>query len=94
MVTWLAPSAEPASPITGYILEMNEGFLGSEFTRIYDGSSDNNNLMYLKQGLTNGLLYTFRVFAINFNGISDSSLEATFYACVAPSGFNKPLVVS
>ena len=38
MVKWTAPERKPDSLITGYFLEMDRGFLGSEFTRVYDGS--------------------------------------------------------
>jgi hypothetical protein len=46
---------------------------GGQFTQIYDGSNENNNLFYLKSGLKNGLRYSFRAFAVNFNGISQPS---------------------
>lgn len=93
-ISWQAPAQNSASIITGYKLEMNQGYLGSAFTQIYDGHDDNNNLFYLKQGLTNGLLYTFRAYSVNFNGISGPSLEATYYACTAPSNFVRPEIVS
>jgi hypothetical protein len=93
MVQWQAPTVQPDSIITGYLLEMDQGNLGSIFELIYDGSEDNNNLYYLKQGLTNGLLYTFRVYALNFNGMSVASAEATYYACTAPAGFARAEIV-
>ena len=73
---------------------MDQGNLGSEFSLIYDGSQNNNDLFYLKRGLTNGLLYTFRAYAINFNGVSVASDPATFYACTAPTDFSRPQIVT
>lgn len=93
MIQWQAPQVKPASTITGYKLEMDQGYLGSQFSVIYDGSQDNNSFEYLKQGQTNGLLYTFRAYAVNFNGVSVPSETATYYACTAPSGFNRPEIV-
>lgn len=73
---------------------MDEGYLGSQFSLIYDGSEDNNNLEFLKEGLENGMLYTFRAYALNFNGMSVASETATYYACTAPTGFARPEIVS
>jgi hypothetical protein len=73
---------------------MDQGFLGSQFSTIYDGSTNNGKLNYLKEGLTNGLLYTFRAYAINFNGISLASEYGTYYACTAPSKFRRPEIIS
>ncbi len=42
MILWQAPQVKPASKITGYKLEMDQGYLGSQFSVIYDGSQDNN----------------------------------------------------
>ena len=44
------------------------------------------------QGLTNGLLYRFKAKALNFNGLSDFSDVASFYACTQPSEFARPLI--
>jgi len=85
MVKWVAPTTEPSSLILGYLLEVNRGFLGSDFLQVYDGSQDNNNLEFSVQGLTNGLYYTFRAYSVNFNGVSIASNEATYYACTSPT---------
>ena len=69
VVQWSAPASQPASLITGYLLEANEGFEGSKFVQVYDGTEDNNNLRATVK-VENGLLYTFRAYAINFNGKS------------------------
>ena len=67
---------------------------GGQFTQIYDGSNENNNLFHLKSGLKNGLRYSFRAFAVNFNGISQPSQIVSYYACTAPTNIDKPHIVS
>ena len=69
MVEWSAPSVDSEYPISGYILQIDDGY-GGEFKTIYDGSYDSGTLSYLKSGLTEGLHYTFRAFSVNFNGLS------------------------
>lgn len=91
-VNWVAPSVVPSSPITGYTLEMDDGN-GGQFTQIYDGSQDSNALQFLIKHLTNGLLYRFRVYAVNFNGKSLPSTVSSYYACQAPTDFQAPKVV-
>lgn len=45
-------------------------------------------------GLNAGQQYTFRVFAVNFNGKSLPSLSLTVYACGMPSGMASPTYVA
>lgn len=74
---------------------MDQGFTGSQFTTVYDGSHDNNNLYYLAEGLTNGLYYTFRAYSVNFNGVSlEPSQTVSYWACTAPTGLEKAQIVS
>jgi hypothetical protein len=48
LIKWSAPETEPASLITGYLLEIDDGN-GGQFALAYDGSHDNNNLEALDE---------------------------------------------
>jgi len=67
---------------------------GGQFSTIYDGSKNPGVISFLKSGLTNGLLFRFRVYGVNFNGLSEPSESAQFYACTAPVDFLKPKIVA
>ena len=92
MVQWSEPDVLPASPILGFILEIDDGN-GGQFSTIYDGSSKPGIKHFHVQGLTNGGLYRFRAFAVNFNGMSVASEVAEYFACTAPSGFAAPNIL-
>lgn len=85
------PTVLPSSLITGYYLQMDDGY-GGQFSTIYDGQANNAQLFHLQTNLTTGLLYTFRVYAINFNGDSEASALASYYVCMAPSEFAGPTI--
>ena len=59
---------------------------------IYDGTGNTNLLKYYATGLTTGAIYTFNLVALNFNGASDQSTDASFTVCTSPSGLNAPTV--
>ena len=40
------------------------------------------------------MYYGFRVYAVNYNGLSPSSTVAYYYACTYPSNFAAPTVVT
>jgi len=65
---------------------MDDGF-GGQFSTIFDGSFQPGVTEFKKTGLRNGLKYSFRVYAVNFNGQSDPSPVASFFACSAPTNF-------
>jgi hypothetical protein len=88
-VQWREPTVLPASQITGYLLEMDDGN-GGQFAQIYDGSTQNNNLFHQVSGLVTGLQYSFRVRAVNFNGVSEPSDVQSFFVCVEPRNFEAP----
>ena len=68
---------------------------GGQYTVIYDGSFLPGKNFFLITGLTNGLKYSFKVHAVNFNGLSPASPISSFYACTAPTGFTAaPFMVS
>ena len=89
-ISWKAPATLPASLITGYSLEMDDG-IGGQFKEVCE--TDNNNLFCLVTGLQTGALYRFRAYSINFNGKSTaSSTVQSYYACTEPSLFAAPTV--
>lgn len=68
---------------------------GGSFSTIFDGSYEPFVTYFLKTGLTKGLLYQFKIYSINFNGLSISASPiASFYACSTPSSFSAPTVLS
>ena len=84
---------DPDSPVIGYILEMDDG-KGGAFSTIFDGSFQPGTTIFLKTSLTKGLKYSFKVSAMNYNGLSPASPISSYYACSAPSSFAAPTVVS
>lgn len=93
-VTWAATSTGtlPEAPILGYRLEMDSG--NATFVEVFDGGYQPGVLGHLVDGLENGHLYTFRVFAVNYNGASAPSAPASYYACTPPAAFPEPVVES
>ena len=81
--------ADPDSPVIGYTLYMDDG-KGGAYSKIFDGSYEPGVLDFTITGLTNGLQYNFKVYALNYNGYSSASSSAAFYACSAPTGFSAP----
>lgn len=91
MINWL-PVDDPASPIIGYVLQMDDG-RGGQFSTIFDGSYQPGVYSFLKSGLRTGLRYTFKVYAVNFNGLSLASPTSSFFVCTVPTGFAAPRVL-
>lgn len=61
---------------------------------MFDGTSDPNALQATVTGLTTHKYYKFRVFAVDFNGFSDSSEIFEIYACGLPRDFGVPRYVA
>jgi hypothetical protein len=61
-------------------------------TLAYDGSIIPGVTQFDKSGLTNGLIYRFKAQNLNYNGLSDFSDIASYYACSEPTGFSAPSV--
>lgn len=65
LLSWTAPN-DGGSPITGYLIEKNDGTVWSTVT----ANTNSTATTYTATGLTNGTSYTFRITAINANGSS------------------------
>jgi hypothetical protein len=61
---------------------------------VYDGSTNPDQFHSTIVGLQTGKLYKFRVYSLNFNGLSQPSADHQVYACGLPSFFDKPRYVS
>ena len=93
-IQWAASSTGslPEAPILGYQLEMDSG--NGTFVGVFDGTFRPGVLGQLVDGLVTGHLYTFRAFAMNYNGLSVPSAPTSFYVCTAPTYFSRPVVES
>lgn len=60
------------------------------FTVVYDGSTDPDTINIVKYGLTTGNKYKFRVYSVNFNGLSPASSIIEAYVCGLPSEMTAP----
>lgn len=83
-VKWSDPVNTPASPILGYVLYIDDGD-GGQFSVAYDGSVFPGITNYSVENLTNGLLYRFKARSLNYNGFSEYSEIASYYACTSPT---------
>ena len=63
---------------------------GGQFDVAYDGSVFPGVTYHDVQGVANGLRYRFKAKSLNFNGVSEFSETASFYACTAPTDFVRP----
>ena len=75
----------------GYILEMLQD--DDTWTVVSNQRSNPNALSAKVSGLTSGKKYSFRVFAADFNGLSDSSPVVDVYACGLPRRISEPTYV-
>lgn len=86
-IEWAEPSDGNGSEILGYVVQMKEG-TGS-YSVAYDGSTNPDLLQYkFQDGLTAGLLYTFKVVARNAVGDSSESAETAIYCAEMPPAMN------
>ncbi|HME50863.1 MAG TPA: fibronectin type III domain-containing protein, partial [Candidatus Lokiarchaeia archaeon] len=84
VLTWLVPSSNGGSPITGYHLYQGTTS-GGEFLLVTIG----NITTYTNVGLTNGQIYYYEVAAVNSQGVGAMSMEQSatpFTVPGAPTG--------
>lgn len=55
------------------------------FKKVFDGRNYPGLMHYNATGLETGRAYKFKLKAINFNGVSEFSDEATYYSCLPPA---------
>ncbi len=84
---------DPSAPIIGYKLFMDQGNNG-DFQVIFDGTGKPGLVGFLKQNLTTGTAYRFKVRSVNFNGESVDSPESTLYSCLPPLNLDAPIYQS
>lgn len=92
MITWNS-LIDPSSDILGYSLEIYNTS-SAQFVEIFNGKYSVNTLEYLVTGLTTGTSYEYRMRALNENGYGDYSPVVSYYSCVSPSSFSKPIALS
>jgi titin len=68
-MSWSAPTASLNLPVLGYVVQMISP-VNDEWVDVLDASTDADRLAYVHYGAVTGETYTFRVFAVNFNGRS------------------------
>ncbi|ABK77880.1 conserved hypothetical protein [Cenarchaeum symbiosum A] len=74
-LSWSPPEDDGGSPITGYSIEYK--ILGdTEFKTLKD-DTESNSTTYTHKGVEKGEDYVYRIYAINADGMSDRSAEAS-----------------
>lgn len=89
MIEWSEP-ANHGTEINGFLLEMDNG--NNSYVQVYNGQFYPDIKSHLVNNLTNGHLYKFRVYAINYNGLSEASDSSQFYVCSAPIIQDAPII--
>ena len=83
---WTAPNNNGGTPITGYLVERNTSSSG-QWTQTLTGSTEAS---FVVTGLTNGILYYFRVSGVNIVGTGTPSTTLS----VTPSTIPGPSVIT
>ena len=81
-LTWVAPTSDGGSPILGYNVYLGFSSGGESATPINGATV--TGLTYVVGGLTNGITYWFTVKAVNVNGSSIASNEASAAPALVP----------
>lgn len=88
-IAWNLPADNGGSAITGYRVYMNAVDQGDWFM-VYNGQSQPTKLFYKQNGLTSGVLYRFKVSALNSVGEGPESPEGTFLCADLASAPTQP----
>lgn len=93
-MTWDAISAPLQLPVLGYFVQMIDP-VTDEWEDVLDASTDPDVLSHTQYGAMTGESYTFRVFAVNFNGRSTAvGNNVEVLTCGLPLHFAQPTYVT
>ncbi len=91
-LSWVT-SADKDLPVIGYQLYMDDGY-GGDYSIVYDGKNFPNVRQFTVTGLSRGLVYNFKVTALNFNGASVASDATSVTFCSDLTGLSAPTLLS
>jgi hypothetical protein len=83
----------PSGNILGYAVYMNDG-RGGSFIEVFNGNGFPTVTSFTAKGLIPGLVYKFKVQAINFNGVGPFSSEISIYSCEDINSIQAPYYIS
>ena len=93
-LSWSRVTAPLALPVLGYVVQMIDP-VTDEWMDLLDASDDPDRLSHVKYGATTGETYSFRVFAVNFNGRSAlAGSQVSILACGLPRHMDQPVYVT
>jgi hypothetical protein len=66
----------------------------SQWITVYDASTNPDASSFTLYGLTATEQYTFVIYSVNFNGLSDASSTVDAYSCGIPDYFDAPTYIT
>ena len=93
-MSWASVTAPLALPVLGYVVQMIDP-VSDEWVDVLDARTDADADSYVHYGAVTGQTFTFRVFAVNFNGRgSQAGAPLAILACGLPRYMEQPTLVT